>query len=251
MVMKRLPLLLLLFCSAFLFAAPKDKDSFIQELIEKHGGAQIKNDHAVASGTIYYADKTSKAFTLTAKKRILRMDIRSADQSMTIVRNGGRSQVAKGSDIGYPNRTSRSGSAINLLPIFTLLEFSDDPRFTNAVVREKDGSSSVTFVEGTPPGVKPPPFPQPKLRAIFSLDSVGRIAKVAYQEEGKSSKAVSYQYSYDPTVAGSFLQPSQVICMNGESQAWTATVNSIRKQASVQSDFFKILETRERMKLHE
>jgi hypothetical protein len=251
MVMKSLSLLLLLFCSAFLFAAPKDKDSLVQGLIEKYGGAQIKNDHAVASGAIYYADKTSKTFTLTAKKRTLRMELLSPEQAMTIVRHDGRSQVSKGSDIDYPKRTPRSGSAINLIPIYALLEFSDDPRFADTTIQEKDGASIIQFTEGTPPGIKPPPFPQPKLVVTFSLDSSGRIDKSVYREEGKTSKAVSYRYFYDANVNGSFLQPNRVICMNGDNQVWNAAINSARKQATVPSDFFKILETRERMQSHE
>jgi hypothetical protein len=248
MVMKRLSLLLFLFCSAFLFAVPKDKVSLVQGLIDKYGGAQIKNDHAVASGTIYYADKTSKTFTLTAKKRTLRIELLSPEQTMTIVRHDGRSQISKGSDIDYPNRTPRSGSAINLMPIYAFLEFSDDPRFANTTIQEKDGSSDIQFVEGTPAGLKPPPFPQPKLVVTFTLDSSGRIDKSLYQEEGKTSKVVSYQYFYDASVKGSFLQPSRIICMHGDNQVWNAAIDSTRKQANVPSDFFKILETRERTK---
>jgi hypothetical protein len=49
------------------------------------------------------------------------MELRTKDETMTIIRQDGRSQIAKGEKIDYPNRTSRSGSAINLLPIFALL----------------------------------------------------------------------------------------------------------------------------------
>ncbi len=205
----------------------------------------------MASGAINYSDKTSKSFTLTAKKRMLRMELQSADVAMTIVRRDGRSQITKNQKIDYPKRTPRSGSAINLLPIYALLEYSDDPRFTGTSAQEPDGSSSIQFVEETPPGVKPPSFPQPKQIVTFSLDSSGRIAKVAYQGEGNSSKIIAYQYLYGSNVAGSFLQPGQIICMNGDKQIWTATINSSRKQTNVSSDFYKILENRERDKNHE
>ena len=246
--MKRILSLILLFWSAALSAAPLDKDTVIQGLIEKYGGRQITNDHALASGTIYYADNTSKSFTLTAKKRILRMDLQSPDQAMTIVRHDGRSQITRGEDIDYPNRTPRYGSGINLLPIFALLEFSDDQRFTSTVVQEKEGTISIKFVEGTPPGIKPPPFPQPKLFVSFSLDSAGRINKTVYSQEGGSAKTTTYQYFYDTSVAGAFLQPNRIICKIDDNQAWNATVDGARKQVSVPDNFFKILETRERMK---
>jgi hypothetical protein len=245
MVMKRLFAALLFLCSSLLFSAPKDTDYLVQALIQKYGGLQIKNDHVVASGVITYADKTNKSFTLTAKKRILRMELQSADEAMTIVRRDGRSQITKNQSVDYPKRTPRSGSAINLLPIYALLEYSDDLRFTGTTVQETDGSSSIKFVEGTPPGVKPPPFPQPKQAVAFSLDSSGRIAKIEYFEEEKSSKVVSYRYFYDSTVAGSFLQPGQIICFNGEKQAWVAAITATQKKADVSSYFFKIRDTRE------
>jgi hypothetical protein len=237
--------------STALLAASKDADSIVQSLIDKYGGNQIKNDHAQASGTLTYADGSGKSFSLTAKKRILRMELQSANENMTIVRRDGRSQIAKGNQIEYPNRTPRSGSAINLLPIFALLEFSDDLRFTSSVLQGNDGCISIQFVEGMPPGVKPPPFPQSKLIATFTLDSAGRISHAHYREEGGSARTFTYQYFYNANVAGPFLQPNKIIQTTDGNQTWTAMMDAARKQATVPDNFFKILETRERIKSHE
>jgi len=246
--MRGITSVILLFCSAALFAAPKDSDSIVQALIDKYGGNQIKSDHAQASGAIEYANGTSKSFTLTAKKRILRMELRTKDETMTVIRQDGRSQIAKGEKIDYPNRTPRSGSAINLLPIFALLEFADDLRFTSSIIQEKDGTASIKYVEGAPPGFKPPPFPQPKLIVTFSLDSAGRINQVVYKEEGGSAKVFAYQYFYDAGVTGPILQPNRIIHKADDNQMWSATIDATRKQANVPADFFKILETHERIK---
>jgi hypothetical protein len=189
--MKRTIAVVLFFYSATLFAQ-NDSATIIQGLVDKYGGNQITNDHTQASGMIYYADHTSKSFTLTAKERILRMELRTDDKSLNIVRQNDRSQVTKDDKIDYPNRTPRSGSAINLMPIFALLEFSDDLRFTGLVIHESDGSLSIIFVEGTPPGVKPPPFPQPKLIVTFTLDSDGRISQAVYKEKGGSARIHTY-----------------------------------------------------------
>jgi hypothetical protein len=249
--MRSMLFVILFSISAALFAASKDGDSIVQSLIDKYGGNQIKNDHAQASGTLTYADGSGKSFTLTAKKRILRMELQSANENMAVVRRDGRSQITKGNKIEYPNRTPRSGSAINLLPIFALLEFSDDLRFASSVLRGNDGSISIQFVEGMPPGVKPPAFPQSKLIATFTLDSAGRISHAQYREEGGSARAFSYQYFYDANVAGPFLQPDKIIQTIDGNKVWTAIIDAARKQAAVPDNFFKILETRERRKSHE
>jgi len=97
--MRSILLIVFFSMSAALFAALKETDSLIEGMIDKYGGNQLKNDHARASGTIKYADGSSKSFTLTAKKPMLRMELQSAGQKTTVIRNGG-SGIKAGKALG-------------------------------------------------------------------------------------------------------------------------------------------------------
>jgi hypothetical protein len=135
---------------------------------------------------------------------------------------------------------------MNFSPIFALHNFKSDPRFIGSLVTAKDGSLGLNFLEGTPPGRSSPPFPQPNSVVTFWIDSSFLITSTSYGFDRGVSPLLSYHYYYEKDVVGPFLHPSRIEHLNENKVLWTAEVSATRKDLTLPSDFFKILEVRER-----
>jgi hypothetical protein len=221
-------------------------DSLFDLVSAQYGGSTLEGTNVELSGTLTSRDGTATPFTLTAQKRTLRFELRKASGTVTTIRQDTRTQVKIGTKTEFPNQIPHSISALNFTPIYALLGFKNDPRYTGSLVVATDGALGLGFTEGTPPGVRPPPFPQPKLKVTFWVSPSYQITSTSYSFDTGPSTLVVYSYSYTSTVSGPFLQPSKVECRLDGRLTSTAEITGTRKDVATTADFFKILELHER-----
>jgi hypothetical protein len=222
-------------------------DTLLGAVTAKYGGTALDVTNAELTGTVTNsADQTAAPFTLTFQKQSVRLEMKKTSGTVISIRQDGRVQETRGGRIGYPDRVPLFLSAMNLSPVFALLSFSTDSRFTGSVLTAKDGAIGLKFVEGTPPGFTPPAFPQPKLNVTFWLTAAYLIDSASYGYENNKSVAITYVYTHDLAVPGNFLQPNKVELLSGTKSVWRGEVSKTRNNLTLPSDFFKILENRER-----
>jgi len=227
---------------------PGDFSSVVAALVGNQGSSALAADNFEASGTLVNSAGVTSSFTLTCQKTLFRFERRVGGDTLTTLRRDRRSQTTRNGKLGNPVESPRSLSAMNLLPVFALVSFRDDPRFTGSVIETEGGMTGLRFIEGTPPGMKPPPFPQPKLSVTIGLDAAGRIESATYTQDRGTAPRVTYRYSYDTFVPGDPSLPGKVSCTAGSNLLWTATLSGTRKNIPIPVDFFQIVETHERIK---
>jgi hypothetical protein len=216
-------------------------------LVKAQYGGQVQEAlNTELTGTLTVQGGTASTFTLTAKKRILRFEIRQGTETVRFVRHDSRVQKTAGGKTGFVDRIPVSYSVVNYAPIVALLETHSDERFTGTVVVAADGFLGLKYTEGTPPGFTPPVFDPPRLVVTFWLDTGYRVTSASYGYDKDSSHIVNYLYFYDLPVAGPFLQPSKVETYVGTKLLSVAEVLATRKDVAVAADHFKLLELWER-----
>ena len=227
-------------------SAVLDFQTILNSITAKYGRV-LDVTNTELTGTITYAGKTAGTpFTLTFRQREVRCEFQDVTGTVVSIRQDGRVQHTRGGKIGFPNQSALFSSHVNLSPVFGLLSFNNDDRFTSSVVTAKDGSVGLSFREGTPRGQVPPPFPQPKLIVTFWLTSTYLIESASYTYDDKRDVLVTYRYTHDLSVPGAFLQANNVELLTGTTSVWRADISKTRNNVTLTTDFFKILENRER-----
>ena len=215
--MRRLiAVILFLTASAFSFGqSPQTFDSVYSQVIAKYGGASLDVTNARLAGTMTYPGQAALPFTLTLQQRSLRLEVQKPTELFTAIREDRREQGIHGSQRDFPDQLPLYSSAFNMAPIFALLHFKADARFTRSLVSAPDGSLGLQLVDGVPPGAKEPPFAQPKTIITFWLDAAYQIQSITYKSDRNPALSVTYKFTY-PGLSSPFLQPASVVYFFGE-----------------------------------
>jgi hypothetical protein len=239
--MRRLiAVILFLTANAFSFGqSPQTFDSVYSQVIATYGGAALDVTNARLTGTITYPGQAAAPFTLTLQQRSMRLDVQRPVELFTAIREDRRGQAVHGSQRDFPDQLPLYSSAFNIAPIFALLHFKTDARFTRSLVTAPDGSLGLQLVDGVPPGAKEPPFTQPKTTITFWLDSVYQIQSITFKSDRNPALSVTYKFTY-PGLSSPFLQPASVVYFFGDRVMWTAIITATSVNVAVPADFFAI-----------
>jgi hypothetical protein len=177
---------------------------------------------------------------LTLQQRLLRFEVQRPTELFTVIREDQGGQAIHGAKRNFPQRLPLYSSGINLAPIFALIHFQSDPRFSRSVVKATDGSTGLQFTEGVAPGFKEPLFAGAKSIVTFWLDSAYQIQSATYADSQNLLKLVIYKYSYASVLTTPFVQPQKVDCLQGSLNIWSTAIAAATVNVSVPSDFFQI-----------